>query len=530
MFKWSLNSITFSSGQTVELPPASIIIITGPNNSGKSTALRDIPSLLQEGLIDNNSTRVVKSAQSINSGNFEDFLTWISESFSSINLNGEEYFVTKNATLYRGAVMKIWEGFNRNVNRGEALNFLVRVLDTESRIAIGNGMQSIDLYSGAGREYIHFLQTDEELRKKISYEIRKAFGVDLIINWGGSSRVWFHVGDEPERNENIDRVSLEYQVALRKLPILESEGDGIRSFVGILLTLMCGSQPLLLIDEPEVFLHPPQIKRLSALLARNAKENSRQIIVSTHNSDLVRGIIENTSNVIICRITRDKDKNYVSVLDSENITQLWSKPLLRSAVAIDGILHEGVVICEADSDCRFYETLLNQISEQSIHVPELFFIHGGGKGAFPALVEMYVKIGMPVVVVCDFDILRNKKEFYNTISVLGHDTSFFDRDYNVIISALNAVPPKKPLQAFIEDMNKIIKNISSSNKINSTHRRNIIDLVNESVDWSQPKRYVSIATTSCAVFRLISNQASSHDIVCSFDGIPVVAHEPSPQS
>jgi hypothetical protein len=42
--------------------------------------------------------------------------------------------------------------------------------------------------------------------------------------------------------------------------------------------------------------------------------------------------------------------------------------------------------------------------------------------------------------------------------------------------------------------------------------------------------YVSIATTSCAVFRLISNQASSHDIVCSFDGIPVVAHEPSPQS
>jgi hypothetical protein len=42
--------------------------------------------------------------------------------------------------------------------------------------------------------------------------------------------------------------------------------------------------------------------------------------------------------------------------------------------------------------------------------------------------------------------------------------------------------------------------------------------------------YLSIITTSCAVFGAISNRASNHDIVCSFGGIQVTTHELFPQS
>jgi hypothetical protein len=43
--------------------------------------------------------------------------------------------------------------------------------------------------------------------------------------------------------------------------------------------------------------------------------------------------------------------------------------------------------------------------------------------------------------------------------------------------------------------------------------------------WAGCKQYVSIITTSCAVFGSISNRASTHDIVRCFDGIQGVAHE-----
>src|SRR3954452_10968168 len=41
---------------------------------------------------------------------------------------------------------------------------------------------------------------------------------------------------------------------------LEKEGDGMRSFVGILLHVLLSNDMISLVDAPEAFLHPPQAR------------------------------------------------------------------------------------------------------------------------------------------------------------------------------------------------------------------------------------------------------------------------------
>lgn len=63
-----------------------------------------------------------------------------------------------------------------------------------------------------------------------------------------------------------DRLSYEYIQEIEKLPTLHSQGDGMRSYVGVLLHTSVGRESILLIDEPEAFLHPPQARQLGTML------------------------------------------------------------------------------------------------------------------------------------------------------------------------------------------------------------------------------------------------------------------------
>lgn len=44
---------------------------------------------------------------------------------------------------------------------------------------------------------------------------------------------------------------------MREYRLIEDEGDGFKSYVAICLTLLLGRRPVVLIDEPEMCLHPP---------------------------------------------------------------------------------------------------------------------------------------------------------------------------------------------------------------------------------------------------------------------------------
>ncbi|MBV9468016.1 MAG: AAA family ATPase, partial [Abitibacteriaceae bacterium] len=429
MFEWGISSIVFGEGEVVNVDKSSTLIIIGPNSSGKSTALRQIQERLKgQSTVPHTNPIVVKSVSKYRSGTIEEFMDWLRQNYPSTELGGSKGFITKGGALSESSIQQVWQWMNQSNDPMGAVafaapgfDFLCHRLDTDSRLRLGNNTSSRSLYFPPGTspstahptEYIHVLQADENLMHSISDEVNKAFSVELVINWAGAGAVWFHVGKEPRRSAENDRVSAKYQEELHELPRLDDEGDGIRSFVGTLLAVKCGAHPVLLIDEPEAFLHPPQIRRLAGILATSAETQHRQIIIATHSSEVIRGALAASKNVSICRLTRDGNTNSVVLLNKDDIAKLWSNPLLRSVSAFDGVFHQGVVVCEGDADSRFYEAIGHRLeSEQKVSTPlDLYFVHGGGKGELATIAEAYQKLKVPIAVIADLDLLRNKAEF-----------------------------------------------------------------------------------------------------------------------
>ena len=506
MFEWGIESLTFSSGEEITVEPASTFIIIGPNNSGKSTALREITFLSNNQLT---ATQVIKSLKRFVKGDESEFTTWLTDNFSSFINQGIRYFISKNDVIIESSVGAIWKDLKHKteittLTQSDGLlayHFLIHHLDTTSRLSLIASVPSKNAFDNPS-QYIHVLQMNEELRNKISIQVRKAFQKDLIINWGGGNRVWFHVGDEPDRTAQRDRVSLEYLEELQEVPRLEDEGDGIRSFVGTLLACHCGTQPVLLIDEPEVFLHPPQIRRLAEIIAKNAEERKRQVIMATHSSEVVQGALSASSRVAICRITREGKVNHATLLSQSQIEELWSKPLLRSAAAIDGVFHEGVIVSEADSDSRIYEAILRQIeNEGRIQSPnDFYFVQGGGKGELATIAKVYVTLGVKTAVIADFDILRQRGEFEKLYSSLGGDFNSIETKYNATACALSKIGPRLLLPDFVAEVRRSLDSLEvEANQLNtetetllklsSEHRKYFSKLLEDTGDWSEAKKY-----------------------------------------
>ncbi|NPV10029.1 MAG: ATP-binding protein [Anaerolineae bacterium] len=67
----------------------------------------------------------------------------------------------------------------------------------------------------------------------------------------------------------------------------EQFSDGTLRLIGLLWALMEGGGPLLL-EEPELSLHPEIVRFLPQMFARVQRRSRRQIIVSSHSADLLR--------------------------------------------------------------------------------------------------------------------------------------------------------------------------------------------------------------------------------------------------
>jgi predicted ATPase len=63
--------------------------------------------------------------------------------------------------------------------------------------------------------------------------------------------------------------------------------DGTLRLIGLLWAVQDGTGPLLL-EEPELSLHPEVVRHIPQMLARSQRRSGRQVIVSTHSSDLLR--------------------------------------------------------------------------------------------------------------------------------------------------------------------------------------------------------------------------------------------------
>ena len=311
-------------------------------------------------------------------------------------------------------------------------------LSTEDRLKAASPAGSIKLTTQPPSQPIHFLQKYDEREKQFSDYFRQAFGTDLIVHRNAGQEVPLYVGEKPILRPGADRVSESYLEDLEKLDQLHLQGDGMRSFVGVLLNAFISNHSIIFIDEPEAFLHPPPGKTFRQNDCQGYAIR-KQLSLATHSEDFLKGLLDaDISNLKIIRIQREGVINRVSVLDSSDISSIWNDSLLRHSNILNGLFHSKVIICESDSDCRFYSAILSATHEDTGSIsPDILFIHCGGKHRIPIVVKSLAKLNVIIRVISDFDVFNDINPLKGIYEELGGTWADIESDWKNVKSSVD---------------------------------------------------------------------------------------------
>jgi predicted ATPase len=108
----------------------------------------------------------------------------------------------------------------------------------------------------------------------------------------------------------------------------EQFSDGTLRLIGILWSVLEGSGPLL-IEEPEVSLHPQIVRLMPQMLARLARRTGRQLILTTHSLDLLCGEGVETGEILILN-PREEGTSVRAALDLKEAADLLDRGALAS--------------------------------------------------------------------------------------------------------------------------------------------------------------------------------------------------------
>jgi hypothetical protein len=491
-----VESITFSDGTKITTSDANIIALVGPNNSGKSSTLREI----QDGAgLSDDVGPVLRAVTFKKQGTPAELKLWLEQNVQKIQERHNRGYVYK--WLGRGCPEVDVEQRWKNTNIDSLNGILCTLIDVEKRLEVANQQEPIDFFSEAPSHPMHVLYKNADLEQKVNEAFRAAFKTDVVLNRGGGKVIAFHVGNKPELSSDEDSLSPSYFQRLCKLPFLHNQGHGMRSFVGCILHSFTSPAFIHLLDEPEAFLHPPHTKLLAGLLARSVATN-RQLVIATHSGDFVRGLLDaNPACLRVIRLTREGSVNRVHELDSNSIRTLWADPVLRFSNVLDAVFHEGVVLCESDSDCRFYSAILNAVLEKRGEIsPDVMFAASGGKDRMPVLIQALRRLGVKIRVIADFDVLRDEGTLSAIVRALGGDWNFAEPAWRNLRTNVQSQTP--PLS-----VNQVREKITSAldEEKNASVSEKTFEKVKQALKATSPWHYAKLA----GVNALASGQPSA---------------------
>jgi predicted ATP-dependent endonuclease of OLD family len=176
-----------------------------------------------------------------------------------------------------------------------------------------------------------------------------------------SGIITFRIGKGTELDiDNIPKEWTQVSSYLEEYPLLENQGDRFRSFVGIVLSILLCRDKIILIDEPEAFLHPTQIRVLGRWIGEFSDNTTNQIIITTHNSNFLKSIA-NSNKIKIFRLDRNGNHTSFKQLSFTTVNKISENPILSNLSVLDSIFYNGVILCEGDTDRIFYKVLLNGV-------------------------------------------------------------------------------------------------------------------------------------------------------------------------
>ena len=232
-----------------------------------------------------------------------------------------------------------------------------------------------------------FFTMDEkkDIYIKVAERLSVFFGRQIYLRWdAGKLKVYFEKTDSQE----------EYSVAV--------EASGLVNVISILAALFDKDVEVLLIDEPEVSLHPQLQSYLLREMKKAAREYKKTIIISTHSTEMISlSNISDMSNLVFF-----SDKK-LPVQVSPTAPELENRKLKDFVMRMGQIYKAGffakkILLIEGASDLIISKCLLQKL-DLNIDVAGSQIVPVEGKGQFPVITKMFRLVNKEVCILTDLD-------------------------------------------------------------------------------------------------------------------------------
>ena len=399
--------------QVLEAVP--ITVFVGPNNSGKSLILSEIRNFCLTGA-ENPNARIIDSIELEGLNDIE-----IDLAIKKIRLTPQpdeklapNYIIVgkgdKRHYLDQSDIKKFLSHPNIFVREVCTfyLSFKTLILNGVDRIRLIDPQVTGNL--NEPNSSLQVLFADNEKRQEMRRIVHDAFQQYLVIDPTQTlGKLYCKLSNTAPTEEieecGIHRAAREFHS--KTMPITNAS-DGVKAFTGIVTQVIAGDPSILLLDEPEAFLHPAMTIKLGKELASVLSDSSKRLFVSTHSPDFVMGCIQSSAPANIVRLTYREGQATARILPNKEIMKLMRNPLLRSIGVLSALFYEFVVVTESDTDRAFYqeinERLLTFCTGKGI--PNCLFLNAQNKQTIKTIIKPLRELGIPVAGIVDIDVLK----------------------------------------------------------------------------------------------------------------------------
>jgi ABC-type polar amino acid transport system ATPase subunit len=417
-----LSRIKFKAGPRpgatpLEVNPGTVVVFVGPNNSGKSLSLREI----EDWAFGVNTDRDVVDSIDV------DFPTdpTISENllrrFESSPPENQvaapgHFWIGQHTFRSQQAVRHLQVDAGRireaTTNRETlALRellcpaYTVR-LDGRTRFSLADPKPSGDLQQHP-QNHLWALFKDDVARERVRSLTEDAFGLHFVVDPTGMTQFRIRMSSRAPttkaEEQALDDAARRFHHDATEIGKLS---DGVQAFVGLTSALMSLPHTIILIDEPEAFLHPPLARRLGSNLARISRERDASLVAATHSSEFLIGCLEAVGDTSVIRFTYESSVATARALSSTQLKDMTRDPLLRSTGVLRALFHRAAVITEADGDRAFYDEMNRRLLMTDRGIADALFLNAQNKQTVRRLVEPLRSIGIPAVAIVDLDVIK----------------------------------------------------------------------------------------------------------------------------
>jgi hypothetical protein len=249
----------------------------------------------------------------------------------------------------------------------------------------------------------------DDLREEVRSILFRAFKKYFVLDPTQVGQVKIAFANRPPKDNREEQgLFKEARDYFASAESIQQVSDGIKAYTGIVIEIVAGNPRIVLIDEPEAFLHPPLAQKLGTEVAKIAKETNKNVFISTHSANFVMGCLHSGAPVDIVRMTYANGIATARVLKNADLIKMMRNPLMRSAGAINALFYDCVVVTESDADRAFYQEINERLLlyTHGRGIPNCLFLNAQNKQTTRMITKPLRELGIPAVSIVDVDVLK----------------------------------------------------------------------------------------------------------------------------